>query len=296
MRHRIRSLLLLTVIFIGAGCGSVHNVLRMDADNLRVRDLMWAWGNPEMTEEGVHEVTTFAQASPSERADILGVPNVILAGMGLPGDDTEAEDLTKQVAHCPHLIWEISTDSGTTGPPFIYRKTIARIRNLGMRYPQIEGILLDDMTSVGIDHGFKPEHIREVRRLLGPQNEQIKVWGVVYTMNLNREGIEDYIRELDTINLWTWHAKDIPEIENNLEFLESRFPEKPIVLGLYLYDYGDNRRMTLDLLERQCETALALARDGRIQGIVFLTIKNDAETVAWTAEWISRIGDTPIKR
>src|SRR3972149_4228030 len=95
-------------------------------------------------------------------------------------------------------------------------------------------------------------------------------------MSLGREGINDYIKELDGIHLWTWHAKDVVDLEENVAHCERLFPKKPIVLGLYLYDYGDGRRIPLDLLEQQCATAARLAEAGRIEGIVFLTITNDA--------------------
>ena len=132
------------------------------------------------------------------------------------------------------------------------------------------------MSSVGIDHGFKPEHIRQVRQLLSGEFARVQLWGVVYTMNLDRENINDYIEELDVINLWTWHAKDVVDIEKNLTHCERLFPEKPIILGLYLYD--------------------KLAHARRIEGIVLLTINNDPEAVAWTANWVERVGNQTIGR
>ncbi len=259
-----------------------------------IRDLMWVWGNPEMAKKGPHTLATFAQASPAERARLLGVPNVLMAGLGLPDDDRQAEALTKQVASSPHLVWEISPDGEGLGPPFVYRETIASIRKLTKRHPQIEGVLLDDMSTQKINRGFKPEHIRQIRGLLSDTHGQAKVWGVLYTMSMNRKGIRKYIDELDVINLWTWHAKDVVDLTRNVARCEQQYPGKPIVLGLYLYDYGGNRRMPLDLLERQCTTALQLAHARRIKGIVFLTITNDAEAVKWAADWIKRVGGQRI--
>jgi hypothetical protein len=66
------------------------------------------------------------------------------------------------------------------------------------------------------------------------------------------------------------------------------------VLCQYLYNYGGQGPMPRDMLELQCETALKLARQGRIIGMVFVTINNDADTVRWTAEWIKRVGDQPL--
>jgi len=52
--------------------------------------------------------------------------------------------------------------------------------------------------------------------------------------------------------------------------------------------------MPLDLLKQQCETALNLAHAGRIRGIVFLTVNDDAETVGWAADWVKRVGSQKL--
>lgn len=277
----------LVLSFLTAGVLSSPAIAQ---STLTLHDLIWVWGNPEMGEEGAHTAATFAQATPAERAHLLGASNVIMAGLGLPHDNEKAKTLSQEVARFPRLVWEIGSDAIGEGSSFVYDDTIARLGRLRKEFPQIEGVLLDDMSSLGIDAGFKPEHIRQVRELVSRNCPGVQTWGVVYTMNLNRRGIERYIRELDVLNLWTWHAKDIVDIEKNVAHCRQSFPNKPIVLGLYLYDYGDNRRMPLELLEKQCATALKLAEAGDIRGIVFLTINNDPDTVGWAADWIKRAG------
>ena len=258
-----------------------------------VRDLIWVWGNPGMTEPGEHKLATYAQASPAQRAQMLGAPNIIMAGHGLPNDDARADRLTREILNAKRIVWEIMAD-GKGGPPFIYAKKLARIRNLVDKYPAIEAVLLDDMSTVSIDKGFKPEHIRQIRALLPGEYRKVKLWGVVYTMSLGREGINDYVKELDVINLWVWHAKDVVKLDEYVAHCERLFPDKPIVLGLYLYDYGNGRRIPMPLLETQCKTALRLAHERRIQGIVFLTINNDSRSVSWAADWVRRVGDQKL--
>ena len=258
---------------------------------LTIRDILWVWGNPEMAKAGSHTISTFAQAAPADRAQLLGVPNIVMAGHGLPEDERQADALAAQVASARRLVWEISPDGNGEGRPFVYRNRMTQLCRLVDQYPQIEGALLDDLSTVSIDRGLRPEHIRQIRELLPERHRSLRTWGVLYTMSLGREGISDYIKELDVINLATWHAKDLVDLEANVARCERMFPGKPIVLGLYLYDYGGGRRMPLDLLRRQCETALALTHAGRIRGIVFVTITDDADAVAWAADWIRQVGD-----
>jgi hypothetical protein len=253
-----------------------------------VRDLLWVWGNPEMTTPGKHTLATFAQASPAERAQLLGVPNMILAGQGLPNDNQQADAWTRQASGASRVVWEIASDGGT--PPFVYTRRMTQVRRLVDKYPKIEGVLLDDMSTVMIDKGFKPEHIRPIRQSLSDKYAAVKLWGAVYTMSLGRPGIDDFVKPLDVILLATWHAKDIADLDKNVERCREKYPGKSIVLCLYLYDYGGGRRMPRELMARQCETALTLAHAGRVSGIVFLTITNDAEMIGWTADWIQRVG------
>ena len=258
-----------------------------------IRDLLWVWGNPEMAKPGEQKLASFTQASAAGRAKLLGVPNVLIAGQGIPNDDAQADALTCEVASAPCVIWEISAD-GAGGPPFDYTQRITQVKKLIDKYPNIDGVLLDDMSTVGIDHGFQPEHIRRIRQSLDGKYASTKVCGVLYTMSVDRAKIDEYVQELDVISLWVWHAKDLVNLEKYVAHCEQKYPGKPIMLGLYLYDYGDNRRMPLDLLKQQCETALNLAHARRIRGIVFLTINDDAETVPWAADWVQRVGSQKI--
>ena len=261
---------------------------------LRIGDLVWAWGNPEMTVAGEHTAATFAQASPRQRAKLLNARRVMMAGHGLPEDDAEAERLTDSVKDLPAIAWEIGPDGGT-GPPFVYERRMAQVRWLCERHANIEGVILDDMSTVSRQNGFQPEHIRAIRSGLTGPAAGVGIWGVVYTMSLDEEGIDDYIRELDVILLPEWHGRELLHLERNVAKVAGRFPDKPIILCTYLYDYGAGRRLPLELIEAQFTIALKLAHEGRISGIEITTIDNDEEAVRWTADWIRRVADEVVR-
>jgi hypothetical protein len=263
----------------------------------RLRGMLWAWGNPEMAEPGAHTTATYAQAGPAERAQLLGVPNVILAGLGLPDADDAAERDIAAITATQRVVWEISSRKENDRPTFDFSDKVARVRRLAALHPNIEGVLLDDMSTVQVTAGLLPEHVRAVREQLRADNGSLRLWGVVYTMNLHDANLAAYVQELDVINLWTWHARDLPKLEENVAYCAAQWPDKPIVVGLYLHDYGDGRTVPPDLLRQQSETALTLARNKRIQGIVYLTITNEPETVAQTAQWVrEHTGQAPGAR
>jgi hypothetical protein len=95
---------LFAAIVMAGGAIGADDVCRAANPPRTVRDVMWAWGNPEMVKPGPHTVATFAEASPAQRAQLLGVPNIVMAGQGLPNDEAKADALTKEVADSKRLI------------------------------------------------------------------------------------------------------------------------------------------------------------------------------------------------
>ena len=259
-----------------------------------VRDIMWVWNTYDRAQPDEHTLATYAEANATQKMQLLNIPNVMMCGSGLPADDKQAFELTHGVSNANRLVWEITTDNGLHKPPFAYTKTAARVRRLVDEYPKIEAILLDDMSSLSVNAGFKAAHILAIRDLLPDKYSNVKIWGVVYTMNMRQPGMDAIIKTLDVVNLWVWNARDLVDLDKHVAFIEQLVPEKPIVLGLYLFNYGGGGRITPNLLESQCQTALNLAQTGRIGGMVFLTITNDTETLQWTANWIQEVGEQKI--
>jgi len=228
-----------------------------------------------------------------QRAALLGTPSVFMAGAGLPLDEALARQSHEHVAKARTLVWEFTTDHGGHGAPWVYDKKLALLQKLIDDYPQppLVGVLLDDMTSMSVSAGLKPEDIARLRESL-PAG--IKLFGVVYTMNMRQPGMDAIIKELDVINLWNWHAKDVVDLADNVAYCEEVAPDKPIILGLYLRDYGGGRLIPHDLHHLQVKTALELAHARRIEGMIFLTIDDDPPVLQWTADWIKEVGDQKI--
>lgn len=279
---------ILFAAILGIPCFAVEGV----PDSLR--DITWVWGNPEMGKPGPHTPASYAEAYPMERARLLGASNVIMAGNGIPAMDEEAIAYMTSIGANARVVWEMNLMGDEGAAPFAIPETIARAARLAERFPNIEGVLLDDMTTVAIDKGFTPEHLRALRSELEAASPGLDLWGVVYSMSLSKPGLAEYVRELDVINLWIWHGEDTPFIAHYVAQCERLFPGKPIVVGLYMHDYGGGHPMPANLLERQCAIAKSLVEAGRIEGLVFLSIDSDAEAIQWTADWLAGNGDGPL--
>ncbi len=72
-------------------------------------------------------------------------------------------------------------------------------------------------------------------------------------------------------------------------------PDKPIVIGLYLTNYGGKEPLTPETMKAQCDVALAMLRDKRIFGITFLLHgAENAPVVAWTRDWVRQVSDEAL--
>jgi hypothetical protein len=273
------------------------------AEPSKLLDILWVWGIPQGI--GAYDIgkskmvsTTdpaqFAQADARSKAMILGVPNVLMAGDGLPNDLEKAEELSRGIADLKRIGWELTPDNGE-GPPFIYTGKVRVLKTLKVLYPQIEAVSIDDMLTSQRGKGLHPEHIASLRRQLHSTLPGLNMWGIVYTMNLNDPLLPRYLKFLDIVNLWTWQADDLRNLDTNFAGAERLAQGKPIVLGLYMYDYGMKRRMPRELMRLQCDKALELAKQGRVQGLIFLGVSNDPEIIRWTRDWINKVGGEPIR-
>jgi hypothetical protein len=287
--------LLSAVVLPVLRCGNAHEQ--------QVRDIVWVWGNPDP--QDAYElardkpITTedpgqFAQADPMSRARILGIQNIFMAGAGLPLDLELARRLTSDVASLERIVWELVPDHGKFSPPFDFAKKVEVLKEIVQEWDNVEGVVLDDMSTVAVSNGLQAKHITALRGLLRGVDPGLKLWGVVYTMSLDDEHLDAFVHELDGVLLAVWHARDVHILDQSVGKARALAKGKPIILCLYLYDYGENRLMPRDLLQLQCSKALELALAGKVQGIEFTLVNNDREAVVWTRDWLQRVGSQKI--
>ena len=277
-----------------------------------VRDRVWVWTNSEIDSAEDQTLSTFAQAAPSQRAKLLDIPNVMLGGFGMPNDTDAARAITGKAADAKRLVWKVAVDgelvtSGKDGKSAYawYDHRMEQVRTLADAFPQIGGVMIDDLSTVGLRGGIKAEHIHNLRSLLPAPYDRIRIWGELYTSSLhafilrpdgNDYGLTDVVRAVDVIVLTEWNAADLPKLAQNVEHCRRVFPDHDLVMNIALYDYDGHRRIPRAMLKYQCETALQMLHAGTIKGIIITATLNDPEAVAWTAAWLKRVGDEELAR
>ncbi|MBI2191939.1 MAG: hypothetical protein HYU36_08145 [Planctomycetes bacterium] len=247
-----------------------------------IREALWLWG----TKVNGLESMGFP---PSRMSVARGLQALRLDQAMMCGFLPPAEEEYAPVSHCRKLLWEMSFE-----PNFAFERPMSPIVELHRRHPNVTGVLLDDFSSIEIKKGARPEVLARMREALPPS---LQLWIVVYSMNLGISNLPDYLRHVDGISFWVWHAKDLPRIAEWVARCRDLAGPKPMIAGLYFYDFGDGKPLTADAMAQQVDSGVELVRSGHCEGLCLLgssIMDIGLEAVDWTLGWVERNGDAAV--
>jgi len=209
---------------------------------------------------------------------MMGIDQAMMCGSLPPTEDEYA-----QVSSCRRILWEMSFGEG-----FSFRDQLKPISRMSVLHPNVEGVLLDDFSTTEMERGAKPEILSNMRRIM---MRRLQLWIVVYSMSLEAPGLSEYLRNVDGIVLAVWQSRDLPHLREWVHRCNQLSGGKPVILVLYLYDFGDHRELTISQMEDQVSTGADLVREGQCQGLCFLAssiLDVGLKAVDWTKGWIER--------
>ncbi|HRS95241.1 MAG TPA: hypothetical protein P5179_08215 [Candidatus Latescibacteria bacterium] len=259
-----------------------------------VRDRLWIWGHEAGSHNEGWGVPSPSRMTPAEAAWYMGIPNVIFVtyqGKPEPPYDIYA----RAFVPLKNVVWSIVGEAGRTSDA-----AITGVRDVAAKFPNITGVMMDDFF-----HDPKPDgslapishdRLQSVRATLDECGRKLDMWVVVYTHQLDLP-IAPFLDKCDVVTLWTWRQEDLVNVERNLERIEALAPGKRVVLGCYMWDYGNKCEMSVENMKLQCSAGLRWLTSGRIHGMIFLAscvCDIELPAVEWTRRWISEHGDTVL--
>lgn len=134
--------------------------------------------------------------------------------------------------------------------------------------------------------------LQDIRGRLQLPDRRLDLGVTLYTYQLTPQ-VRSHLALCDVVSLWTWKSEDLEKLESNFTRLKELIPEKRVLLGCYLYDFGNNQSLPLTRMKHQCNLALRWLQEGKIEGIIFLgtnVCDLNLESVEWTRAWIAQIG------
>jgi hypothetical protein len=154
-----------------------------------------------------------------------------------------------------------------------YADTARKVSALSKQRRQIVGGLIDDFREpTGPSKAITPQETKAIYDALKSENPALRLYLVRYTWQDQKE-LLPFLPYFDCINLWVWVADEKPwreTIDAEIDRIKA-LTHKPILLGLFVHDYGGTgKAVSMNVLELQTKKAVELARQGKIEGFVFL--------------------------
>ena len=133
---------------------------------------------------------------------------------------------------------------------------------------------------------------------------RIASWGrprdmriVVYSRDLGVPGIKPIVDVFDTVLFWTWDGCELARLPENFARYRRLFPDKPTILGIYMWDFGGRKPIGEKAMADQLAFALEKLHTGELQGVMFhntaLANKDIAE-VKMVRRWIAEHGEETV--
>jgi len=238
------------------------NAPKLSADNV------WVWGGPTPSWGGSMADDTLIRG-----ADYFHAENVVY----VYGPTTDK--MLQLHAKYKKMLCQINANCRTQGALANTEEENAELLSrLSLEYPNIAGGMCDDYT-VGSSKIVLPERFEKMYTAIKKHNAALKLYGVIYVQELGRGKFRLIQPYIDVVNLWHWNKEDILDIDKNIETCQRDFPGKPILLGIFIHDYGCASCGTPpELLIYQLEKAREYVHKGIAEGIVIL---GDREIKKW---------------
>ena len=292
----IISFFLLCLVFIFLSCKRNQKV----SNNETVRDKIWLWGHVEGSHNGHFGLPSGLDGSKitmMEACNYMGIKNCMVVEYDGKPEYEEGANYAAQLSDCKRIGW--SAVGAGTPVDFVvdHVKPIKTILQLSDKFENLKEVMFDDFF-VGDKPRVTLDQLHEMRTLIHERERPLDMWVVIYDFNLEEYLHDEYLEYFDVLNFWTWKSNDLDSLEANLNKLRLRVPNKRIILGCYMYDYGLNKPMSVRKMAEQCQNALKFLKDGSIEGIVFLAgciCDLNLDAVEWTREWVTYVGDNNIQ-
>ncbi len=257
-----------------------------------LRDKLWIWGQDPNTHHGTENPWRLPgenRMTPLEGCCYLDIPNCCRVGMsGIPKPPFDRDAMVLDTLD--RVVWSILGDTHSGNDAYL-----EEVLRIAKKHPNVVGAILDDfICSPGRSEIYTPEKLKEYREKLHTELDRpLDLRVVLYEYELDKP-VKAHLDECDVITFWTWYAANLTQLEANYEKLrEIVGPNKPILMGCYMWDYGGALPMPLDLMEYQLEVYRKWLHEGKIDGIIFCSnciADLELKAVDYTKAWIQEHG------
>ncbi len=223
------------------------------------KENVFVWGGPTPYWGG-----SMAKDTSVKAAEWFGFDNVMYVYGPLN------EEMVKLHEHCGKLICHLGTNCRTPGAAAKSDVEEAELLSrLSLKYKNIAGGVVDDMIG-NCGPNYSRKQYQAMHDALKKHNPALELYGVVYTHELDRESARLVSGCIDHPILWVWDKNDLCGLDLHLEKCRALFPGKPIMLGVFMFDYVASLPNTQEAMEFHLAKAKKYLSEGKVQDIVIL--------------------------
>jgi hypothetical protein len=282
----------------GYGCSRSVYVNLRSYEN-RLQDRLWMWGHDTGDYDGPdngYNIPVSPSISMADAIRYMGIPNVcVIRKSGIPRD----EEYNKQFKDVKRIAWALAMGSNKS-----YQTVKDYVLSLRDKMPNLGGYFLDDFFH--IDARSLSEDSKEAAPAALSMDEMKQLYDetlaykrrldlaiVLYTHQLH-PSIQPVMKYVDVVSLWIWTGADIQMIEENFKKYRSLVPDKPTLLGIYMWDFGGKKELDQNFMVKQLDYALRLYKEKQIEGMIFHCtplVNKNLLAVEYAKEWIAKHGN-----
>lgn len=230
---------------------------------MKLIDKLWNWGHLE----GSHNKCTGLKCfmTPEEFASEYGIQNAFIVSYG-GNIQPPFHDFAKRFSCLKEVKWSVLGDASTPLPDAELGNTEDILAVLG-ETDNITGGIVDDFFSPRRMERFTPAVLKKIKAALNARG--LDFWCVLYANQLEMD-LEAYLDCFDGVTFWIWKSTELPDTEMYVEKIRAMVGDKPLMLGIYLFDYGTGGiPMDPKLFEKQLSLYFGYLRQGKADGVVF---------------------------
>ncbi|MBQ1455356.1 MAG: hypothetical protein IIZ25_05880 [Thermoguttaceae bacterium] len=246
-----------------------------------LRDRLWMWGHGRHSTDGVANIPKGHGIDMADAIRSMGIPNVcVTRWKSLPAPENDTRDgknppfdqFIKQFYDTRRVAWSVIDGAGE---PYPLKKQWAI--SLLDRMPNLTTLFLDDFFKgepklapgrTEPDAHLTIAELKALKAELAALPRRPDLAAVLYAYQIN-DLIREHLEICDVVSLWTWHATDLTALERNFRRYREIMPTKPTLLGIYMWDFGNAKPVTPELMRHQLDVALGLFKEGQIEGMIF---------------------------
>jgi len=263
-----------------------------------LRDRLWMWGHDSGDYDGPkreYNIPLSAPMSMAEGIKSMGIPNVCVIRRGTPN-----EEYRKQFKDVKRIAWNLAMGSNQS-----YYAIKDYVFGLRDTMPNLTGYYLDDFFCFGDKPEFDKnsetepapaalsmDEMKQLHEETIAYKRRLDLAIVLYTHQLC-PSIKPIMKYVDLVSLWIWSGSDIQKIDDNFRKYRSFVPDKPTLLGIYMWDFGGKKELSKDFMVKQLDYAYKLYKEGKVEGLIFhcTPLCNKClAAVDYASEWIAKYG------